>query len=80
MGFFKCIWSLTSLATSLSGFLIYFGYGMWHSEERQRQRQGPLNNTGTKENIKTSREKQDGMASAGKDQEHFTCPEKTSQC
>uniref|UniRef100_H2M2U7 Cationic amino acid transporter 2 n=1 Tax=Oryzias latipes TaxID=8090 RepID=H2M2U7_ORYLA len=51
------------------GFLIYFGYGMWHSEERQHRTEG------THENMKTP-----GIGAADKEQEHFICPEKTSQC
>ncbi|XP_077388601.1 cationic amino acid transporter 2 isoform X2 [Festucalex cinctus] len=44
------------------GFLIYFGYGMWHSVERQRFLQI----------------KQTGSSALEKQQEQFICPEKTS--
>ncbi|XP_029367615.1 cationic amino acid transporter 2 isoform X2 [Echeneis naucrates] len=60
------------------GFLIYFGYGMWHSVECQRQHQSPQN--AIQQHSKASREKQAGMSAAGKDQEHFILSEKTSQC
>lgn len=56
------------------GFLIYFGYGMWHSVEYQRHLQAPQKQNGTDKN---SCDKLDSME---KDQERFICPEKTSGC
>ncbi|XP_040028530.2 cationic amino acid transporter 2 isoform X1 [Gasterosteus aculeatus] len=62
------------------GFAIYFSYGMWHSEERQRKLRGPVNGCGTGKHGKTGGEKRAGGDGAGKDREGFICPEKTSQC
>ncbi|KAI5630115.1 cationic amino acid transporter 2, partial [Silurus asotus] len=50
------------------GFLIYFGYGMWHSSEHQRQRQ----------NTENAQEKQRMFAKEG-DIDKYIQSEKTSQ-
>ncbi|XP_061783746.2 cationic amino acid transporter 2 isoform X1 [Nerophis lumbriciformis] len=57
------------------GFLIYFGYGMWHSVERQRL----LASRCTTKDHKTTRAKEAGLVTVKKEQEQFICPEKNSQ-
>lgn len=56
------------------GFLIYFGYGMWHSVEYRRHLQPPQKQADSKNNCNTK------QSSAEKDQERFVCPDKTSRC
>uniref|UniRef100_A0A3B5LWM4 Solute carrier family 7 member 2 n=1 Tax=Xiphophorus couchianus TaxID=32473 RepID=A0A3B5LWM4_9TELE len=64
-----------------AGFLIYFSYGIWHSAERQRHRQDAHGNGDANQlSMKAVQDKQVETNEAGKEQERFIGPDKTSQC
>lgn len=62
------------------GFLIYFGYGMWHSEERQQRASTSTAKQDKSQAANREKQKQSGKSAGRGDREQCLRQEKTTKC